>query len=266
MAVETHLDRARTRVSAEQDQVTGERRAYERFRSEVESLQVSMRNRSAPGATTAGVVSGGAGLQRDRSSQCQTVRDLFAETIRPHSLMDRGAGTEEPLLETIRQELGGSIAVVLSPETNHRLTSQARAAIRSKATDRIRKLDAMEQALEREADSVQSAHAEVESIADWLATANEASLLDLGFPELRQRHETLDAHRTVCETRLRDRQELLGNTTSREGQIGLSHRSFVEYLYQDVPVSYPVLSACTRLDRVLADSQRTVRDHLTRRV
>jgi hypothetical protein len=267
MVVETHLDRARSRVGAEHEQVTGERRAYEQFRSEVESLQVSMQSHSTPGATTAGVVSAGTRLQSDRSSsQCRAVRDLFAETIRPHSLTDRGAGTEEPLLETIRQELGGSIAVVLSPETNHRLTPQTRAAIRSKATDRIRKLDAMERALEREADSVQSARSELESITDWLATANETSLLELGFPELRQRHETLDAHRTACETRLHDRQELLGETTSREGQVGLSHRSFVAYLYQDLSVSYPILSTFTRLDGVLADSQRAVRDHLTRRV
>ena len=85
-------------------------------------------------------------------------------------------------------------------------------------------------------------------------------------PRKHGRHEQLSTHRDQCEERLLARQETIQTTTSQDAQIGLKHRSLVTYLYQAFPVSYPVLSTLTRLNALLADCQRIVRDHLTRRV
>ncbi|WP_435064263.1 DUF7260 family protein [Halobaculum sp. EA56] len=47
---------------------------------------------------------------------------------------------------------------------------------------------------------------------------------------------------------------------------GIRHRDLVSYLYRDLSVDHPVLSTVARLDATCADCQRTIRDHLVRRV
>jgi hypothetical protein len=265
VVLETPIDRASERVDAEREHLTQEKRAYKQFRSEVESLSVTANDPPAAGtATTAGVVSTATSRQRHTVDHCQSVRDAFVETVYPYSVAD--VGDEETPLETIREMLGDSVALVLSPETDHRLTPQVQRAICSTATDRLHELDAMKGALDREASSLRSTRADVESVTDWLVAANEQPLSECGVSALAERHETLATHRETCETLVVDRQDLLDSTTSQGGQVGLTQRSLVEYLYRNQSASYPILATVTRLDNVLAECQRIVRDHLVRRV
>jgi hypothetical protein len=266
MPIQTHIDDALTRVERERTHVEGERRAYERFYSEVASLSPQ------PATAQSAIRSAGVGsLSISGWSQSETtktdarrIRELFSETVRPYSVADLDA--EESLLETIRGELGDSIAVVLAPGTDAVVTSQIQRAICSTAQQRRRELDAMGRALDREKASLEAAAYDCQTITDWVVDHNQPSLLEFGFPELQRRHEQLSARRTRCDDRLVARQETIQATTSRDAQIGLKHRSLVTYLYQGFPVSYPVLSTLTRLDSLLADCQRTVRDHLIRSV
>jgi hypothetical protein len=260
VAIETHIGRAQDRVEAEQAHVTDEQRAYDQFRTEVESLSVGPAGRepSSP-ATAAGAVSMSAPRQRGQTATEQ-VREAFDRTVRPHSVED--VDREESLVETLRDVFGDSIALVLSPETPHRLTPQVKAGILSQVAERQREIQLMTDGLGREADSLQSARRDVDGVIDWLVDANETPLSQLGFAALQRRHERLAAHRATCETLLRDRQKRL---QSADGP-GLDHRVLVNYLYQDFPVSYPVLSTVVRLADLLADCQRVVRNHLVRRV
>ncbi|ELZ38820.1 DUF7260 family protein [Halorubrum tebenquichense] len=270
MSVETHVDRARDRVAAERDAVADERRAYERFGSAVASIPTTSGPTAAGGEPTAGTGPGTGGVRAavggrtaSATDGCRRVREAFAETVRPHSVADRAA--DEPLLATVREELGDAVAVALSPKTDHDFTPPVASAIGSAVDDRIAEIAVFDRTLEREAASLRSAGETVRELTDWLAAADETPLLTLGFDELRRRHEALADRIATCESLLADRQADLDRTASRGASVGLRQRSTVAYLYDDFPVSHPVLSTVARLVETLTECQRAVRDHLTRR-
>lgn len=288
MTVETHVDRARDRVAAERDGAADERRAYERFGSAVASIPTASDPTASDDETGVGAGTGigtgtgvGAGTDvgagpsaggvraavggRNASSTdgCRRVRGAFAETVRSHSVADLDA--DEPLLATIREELGDAVAVALSPKTDHEFTPRVASAIGSAVDDRIAELAVFDRTLEREAASLRSAHEVIREITDWLATADETPLSTLGFDDLRRRHGALAERIETCESLLADRQADLDRTASRGASVGIRHRSVTAYLYADFPVSYPVLSTVARLVETLSECQRAVRDHLTRR-
>lgn len=261
MVVETHVDVARETVARERGQIVDEQEAYEQFRRQVASISPT----EAPpqtGAGGSGPIGTQAAASTTDSTNCRRVREAFAETVRPHSV---DAADEEPLLETIREELGDGIAVALAPTTDHGFTPQTKQAIFAAVCERLQDLDATTTSLDREAESLAAAATETETVTEWLRAADETPLPELGFEDLRERHERLDEFRDQCQQRLTVRQELLQETTSQNPWVGLNHRSLVVFLYQKFQVNYPVLSTIARLDDLLADCQRTVRDHLTRR-
>ncbi|WP_423751752.1 DUF7260 family protein [Salinirarus marinus] len=61
----------------------------------------------------------------------------------------------------------------------------------------------------------------------------------------------------------RERQRTLRQTTAKDGQVAITHRSLVQYLYSTFSVTYPVLVTVVRLAELCQSCQRTVRDHLT---
>jgi len=264
MSIETHIDSALTRVKQEQTHIDAECQAYERFLSGVTSLSpqpaaAPVTNPSAAGGT----LSVPAGSQPDAATtDADRVRELFAETVRPHSVAD--LDTEEPLLKTIREELGDSLAFVLASETNAGVSPQVQSAICSKSQQRLQELKTMRSVVDREYESLQAADNDYQTVSKWVEEHNQTSLAELEFSELQRRHEQLSTYRNRCEERLRVRQETIHSMTSRDAQLGLEHDSLLMYLYQEFPVSYPVLSTVTRLHTLLADRQRSVRDHLTR--
>ncbi|WP_435115097.1 DUF7260 family protein [Halolamina sp. C58] len=260
--IETHVDRARTAVEREREVLSEERSAYETFRRRVESLSAAeMGHGGGVGGARGGVVSRTA--HGDASGgACEQVREAFAETVRPYSVDDVG---DEPLLETIREELGDGIALALAPTTETAFTPETKGAILTATRERRRGIDATIDALESEAESLRAVGEAVGEITDWLATADETPLSELGFEALRERHDRLAEFRDRCEGLLDDRQELLLTTTGRNQSADVAHRTLVRYLYSSLPVVYPVLSTVTRLYDLLAECQRAVRAHLTRR-
>lgn len=248
---------ARRRVERDRERVERRRRAYERFRSRVESVSVGSRNSQATGTGTVSTVT----LQETPEGGCRQVREAYARTI--HRCSDND---EKSVLEGIRSELGERLALVLSEQSTHRLTPRVRDGLLSRLEDRRERLAAMERGLKREGDSLRAADEVLESVRAWVERDCKRPPLQLDFPTLRERHERLGDHRDSCERLLMDRQETLQGTTGHEARVGLTHRSLVESLYEELEHSYPVLARVTRLERALSERQRTVRRHLARRV
>jgi hypothetical protein len=261
MAVETHVDHARTRVEAEREALEDKRTAIGRFAERVGEVPTAGAPSTAGQPVAAGATQSLAA--RPATDGCQAVRQAFAETIRPHSVED--VADPEPLLATIRTELSETVAAALAPDTTTRLTPTLRRSVAAEARDRRRETAVTIDALGRERSSLEDAAAVVEDLTDWLVAANEDPLEELGFDALRERHERLDEGRDRLEDVVAERQAYLQGATSAGGEVAVGHESLVTYLYQDFPVDHPVLATAARLEEACAGAQRTVRDHLVGR-
>jgi len=262
MAVDTYIGQARTRVRSEQEAIDEKQDAYETFICRVRELQTEQTPSSITGLTTAG---GATHLSTDASSadSCRTVRTAFAETIQPHSVADIDGS--ESLLETIREEFTGAIAVALAPTTETSFTPELKRMLLAEARCRRSEVTALQKTLEREETHLDDAAETVDDIIAWIVDTNETPLTNLAFDALQQRHETLDGHRDRCEDVGRDRQAFLRRTTNDGADAGVCHRNLMPYLYQDFPVDHPVLATVATLDETCQECQRTVRNHLVRR-
>jgi flagellar biosynthesis/type III secretory pathway protein FliH len=261
MTVDTYVGQARTRVRAEQGAIDAKRDAFETFVQRVREIPTHQNSAPPVGVTTV------AGTQH-RSNQttdggCRKVLAAFAETIRSHSVED--FDTDEPLLETVRAEFTESIAVTLAPTTEAPLTPELKEMIVTEAETRRAEAIAFDRALDRETKQLADADDVVEEITGWIIRSEEPPLSAIGFNALKLRHETLDRHRSRCETLAQRRQEFLEETTSNGTKAGVRHRQLMPYLYDELSVDYPVLATVAQLDAACREYQRAVRDQLTRR-
>lgn len=257
MTVETHLNRAREHVESERANVADKHDAFGSFAERVSDLsaggpQVEQVGQAVTGGISARSVAHG-------TDQREQVRSAFAETVGQYTGADS-------VLASLQQELGGEVALALAPTTNASFTPQLQQQLLSRITAREQELVVTDSALKRELDSVDSHLETANSVVTWLVETDETPLSELGFSALRTRHERLDEFRQVCIERTESRQELLAATTSQSGQVGVSHRSLVESLYEDFPVDYPMLTTTSRLLDVCDEAQQAVRAHLVRRV
>lgn len=261
MTVETHVDDAIDRVDREREHFEDRLSGVEAFERELRGLQPTAGQPGGPPATDGGVGAISPAVRSNSSSQCSTVRELFAETIYPHSSSEG----DESLLETIGEELGQPVSVALAPGTDQQFTPPLKRTILSATADRQAEIESMLHALDSERDSLVSARDEIQQITTWLCEADQTSLLQLNFEALRDRHEVLEGHLERCGQLEASRQDHIHGTTSQAGAAGVDHHQLVQFLYQSFPVSYPVLATLTNLEEVCRTGQRRVRDHLVRR-
>ncbi|WP_254532395.1 DUF7260 family protein [Natrinema gelatinilyticum] len=269
MSVRTPIHHARDRVNEERNHVREKRTSFETFARLVRRITArSVRHPpDAPAVTdedTFAAPTISCAPRVDSSEDgCKQVREAFAETVRPHSVRD--LEEPEPLAATIEEEFGPDCALALASKTPTRFTASTKRAVLAAVAERTTELAAMGNALESEAESLDVAADVVEDCTSWLVEANETPLPDLGFDELRTRHETLSRYRTRCDDLARDRQSFLSGTTNPGPGVGMTHQELAAYLYAAFPVDYPVLATCVRLERICRNCQRAVRDHLVRR-
>lgn len=267
MSVTTHVHDALERVDGEHEHVSEELAAFDRFGAGVRDLD-PVSSVESPGSThrTGATAHASTPFRRTATEVDRTKRvcKLFDETVRPYSIADLDGSAS--LVGTMSEELGREIAVAVAPTTSGRFTAEVKEAILSAVAHRRAELRAMDRALDTETESLTAALEGVETTIDWLVEANETPLSDLGFAALRERHGTLASHRSRCAETVHERQDVLHRTTNHHATAGLAYQSLTGYLYRDSSTSYPVLSTATRLDALCEECQRTVRDHLTRRV
>jgi len=256
VTVETHLHRARERVESERATLAAKRDGLDAFAATVrETATAGPGGSTVSGTVTSPVAVGAGGAGVDHRDD---LRSAFTASVGRHAESDS-------TLAALRAELGDDVALALAPTTEVRFTQTLQNRLLSAVTARQQELSVTCEVLDREADHLTETADTVDEVVDWLTTADETPLSALGFEALAERHERLDTHRGQCAALAADRQELLAGTTSHAAQVGVAHDSLVESLYEDFPVTYPVLSTVTRLVEVCADAQQAVRAHLVRR-
>jgi len=263
VTVETHIDDAIERVDGEIDRFADRLSAVEAFERKLQDIPASAAAAGSPAATDGGVqvVSNAVGTS-PREKRCREVRELFAETVYPHS----ASKGEEPLLKVIAEEFSKQASVALAPKTDQQFTPPVKRTLLSAAADRTAEIESMQRALRAERESLVEAREETRAVTEWLCEADQTPLLELDFEALRERHETLADFLQRCETLAQSRQEVIHSTTSQAGAAGVDHQQLVECLYQSFPVRHPALATTSNLEEVCRTSQRRVRDHLVRRI
>lgn len=256
MTIETHLHRACERVETERTTLAERRDGLRDFADSIRSIAtVGPGGNQVSGTVTAPVAAGAGGTGIDRRDR---LRSAFAESVEPYAESDS-------TLAALRDELGEDAALALAPTTEVQFTRTLQKQLLSAVTARQRELAATCEALDREAAHLSDAVETIDAVIEWLTTADEQPLSELGFDRLHKRHDRLDTYRSECAALAADRQEFLAGNTSHVGQVGVSNRDLVESAYVDFPVTYPVLSTTTRLIEVCEDAQQAVRAHLVRR-
>ncbi|MDS0476095.1 hypothetical protein [Natrinema sp. 1APR25-10V2] len=272
MSDTTAVHRAVTCIDDEREAIADRRAALEAFEKRVRDVPAETptlagsqyrQGTTAPLATTmtTGVSASGSSAST-LGERCVTVREAFAETVRPHSTADIAA--DEPLAETIAAELTEDIAVALATETGW--TPALKRAVLEETETRQRETTAYLETLREERQALEAAIDEIDEIVAWLQTTADESLLQCDFDALRAKHDRLERDRDRLETLARERQARLTDSTNRYGTGGTRYRSLLASFYSDLSVRYPLLSTATRLYEICGDCQRTVRAHLTRRV
>ena len=261
--IETHIDDAQERITAEQEALAAKEHAMQVFTDRVADIEPESVSAAATAGSARGMtLTAAGGTDGGPSDSCGKVREAFAETVAPHSAPDE----DEPLLETIRVELSDSVAAALAQGTATPLSPELKAAIVSEAQRRQTEIEVMCRVLDSETRQLTAAAESVASVTDWLVEADQTPLSELGFEALQRRHERLATYRERCNQLMTERQTFLNGTTSEAVETGVRHDQLISQLYEDFPVSDPVLATASRLEESCRACQRVVRDHLTRRV
>ena len=262
--LEIHLGEALHLVTTEREEIDKKLKAFDRFAVGVSRISAG----SEIGPTVRNAIHNGnqeplsVATQSipDNDTRIQKVRSLFAKTVRPHSVED--IEQPEPLLVTIREEFSEEIALALAPSTNQQFTENLKSAILSSVDQCQSKLKAMDKGLTAEKRNLEKAISLSQSLNEWLVSEWKFAERE-GFDALKDQHEQLNEFRDQCEQLAVDRQSTIHTKRNNTLSADLSHSMLVDYLYQPLPVTYPILSASMQMIDVCDTQQRTIRMYLT---
>jgi hypothetical protein len=270
--VELRTHAAVERAEAERERIERKVAAFEAFAERVSEVsadagqQAGGVGRSGPaGSTPAGgslagsAVTAGTTASGTRATDdaAETVREAFAETVLPYADADT-------LSEAMADELSAELATALSPAAGG-FTPGLKAQLLSRVEARTKECGLLADAIGTERDRIRAVADELDAATDWLAEADETPLLQLGFEELRERHDRLAEFRETYD-RLADERQSAVRGTQNDGLTGIRESELLDHLYADFEDDHPVLADLARLDDALADCQRAVRKHLCARV
>lgn len=136
-------------VTTEQDQINNKLKAFDRFAVGVNRISTDTQIESSGSNTACEARQKSLSVDLNntsaKDSRIETVRSLFSETVRPHSVED--IEQSEPLLVTIREEFSEEIALALAPSTSQPFTKNLKSAILSSVKQCRYELKAMDRGL-----------------------------------------------------------------------------------------------------------------------
>ena len=251
---------ARQAVESELDRTRDEAEALERFRRQVTRIDTSQPAQSVVGAGAGlGVVQSGArsgGEPPDKS--LRRVREAYRETVMavPHFEEDYGETLEEHLAAEFGEEVAHSVTEgsQLSPQLRSMLVELA-----DEGRERRRNLG---RALEDEITALDEYEDRLADVERRTGDAVEHPLYQRSFPELYRAWHALEDLEEECEQVLACRQSTI-QTERVVPTLDRGRESFHGYLYGELPVSYPVLSAGADVIEDIRETRREVLRTLT---
>jgi len=137
-----------------------------------------------------------------------------------------------------------------------------KSAILSSADQCQSDLKAMDKGLAAEKRNLKKVINLSESLNEWLISEQKPFEGD-EFEILKSQHEQLDDFRNQCEQLAVDRQSMIHTRTNNTLSTNMSHTILIDYLYQPLPVTYPILSTSAQMVDACDTRQRVIRKYLT---
>lgn len=240
LAAVQHIREARATVERERSRAAAERDAFEQFAQRLADLDA--KPAGAP-ETTAGETM----LARSAEDPAlERIRRAYRETVMAVPHYDEEY--DEPAATNMAAEFGEEVATAAL--NGPQFTPGLKRALMSKAVESREQREELLTALDREESALAEAETTVDDVDGSLREMNERPLADRSFDDLARTHERLEDLEDDLGTVVVDRQGSLNEDFDVGSRPGRGH-AFHEYLYQSLPVTYPILSDVTaQLDRI----------------
>lgn len=248
------LRRALSVVDAERTRLREEARALDSFASRVADLDPTQRHLTDGGPDAGTLVESGT------TSQLRAVKAAYEETMMAVSHYDEEYG--EPLGRNMAVEFGDDVAAAVVQ--NAPLTPQLQETILQRSRrGRDRRLTLADH-LADESDHLSTAADRLERVQQSADRLSAEDLDGYGYDDLRAEWYLLEDRIEECEGVLDDRQD------SIQGRRSLAERvdgvdTVEEYIYEPLPVTYPVLARGSSLLDALSAAQQRVAAELSTR-
>lgn len=253
-----HVSRARSEVAEEQSRTARERDAFAKFAQRVAKLDPSPSGHqiAAPEGATATVAMAGNTPSDDR---LEAVRDAYRETVMamPHYEEEYA----EPLGYHLREEFGEEVATAVTGGS--RLTPELKQVLVRRARESSHERGRLMDRLDREAEALDSAADELETIERVVHETDDVTLDDRDFRALADEWHRLGEFESRLTRLLERRQEALQSQWEASDLSGL--RSLQHYLYADLETGFPILAdGAVLADRLTATRSRVLATLTTR--
>ena len=245
-----YIPRAQSIVAVERDRTTAEHDALQQFASHCRRIEPT----TTQTATSSMVIDPTQTLigESQQDSSLPRLREAYRQTVMavPHYEDEYN----ELLAENLSAEVGEALATALTSEqhlTPH-LIQTLHHAVQQAAAER----DAFLTDLDREAAALNTAHATLTDITQWLADRAVQPFENWSIDERYATHDTLRTYEHQCDMLAAERQEML-----YAGQITVSRIEtdlFTTYLYQALDVTYPVLADLAAVGDLLEQARHRV--------
>ena len=244
VATIAHIRSAEGLLETERARTRDERDAFRAFGTRIAALEVSE-------AATVGTNGGVMPRTPATDGQLERIKDVYRDTVMavPHFEEEY----DEPLRVNMAAEFSEEIAAAVmdgeafTPPLKQALLQQTQGA----CTQRERFLGQ----LDREVEAIHGARDTLEGIQAEARELDTAPLHRRSFDDLRTLWDRVTRLEGACADVLADRQRGIHEQAGRRGR---DEPTIQEYVYQSLPVTYPVLAAGAQLSETLGDAKRRI--------
>lgn len=248
--VTRQMKEARAALNDECERIEDERRAFGQFQKRIGAIDVHLPANN----TTARIKNGVMRISTTTSSstQVEQVQSIYRETVMsvPHYEEDYDQSLDDHLAAEFSPELAGALATIdtLTPPVQETILTSSEQAIEERTT--------LLRALNREADNLQQTRDTLNEMNTALTKMNQCPISAWSTNRIIANYGRLVDFETQCDELAAERQAELHS--QRIPGPNHTDEELNEYLYESLPVTYPVLADLASFSSLLS----TARQHL----
>jgi hypothetical protein len=246
----TYIPKALSIANEEHDRVVAERDSFAALGRHLSDIEPHSHHSTGPPAQSLGPHLNSD--NRSPGSQLRKVRRAYRETIMAVAHYDDEYG--QALATDLREEFTDEIAIAVT--TGERFTPQLKTALQQHVTNSQRERTRLLQDVDDERTGLEQAKQTMKPIRDALQELDDILLFQQSFPTLQDQYERFCEYEEQCTAVIEQRQQQHHETPRQwsNGDVG----DLQWYLYDDLPVQYPVLADGIALIEQIQAAQQAI--------